>query len=195
MVSRTSQPLMCNCIVTVDSDKAPILLEKTVPVSKDDFSKAVHLANRLLLAIQPLLPAAGLAAPQIGENLSVFVFSPNRKDFKVAINPSYKPIGDAKLRGWEGCFSTMETKNGFQVANVERYEEIEANYQNSNGETVTERISGFAAKVFQHEMDHLDGILNINRPEAEVKRFNTQSELKAFMDGVKKEDSKRYQNS
>jgi peptide deformylase len=55
-------------------------------------------------------------------------------------------------------------------------------------------LDGFAARAFQHEYDHLQGIVNIHRQDAEIKVFETQEALFAFMSQVKKEDSQHYKN-
>lgn len=195
MVTPASQPLFCPCIVTLDSPNADVLRKPTKNVAQEEFHLAAAVGQELLLAIEPLRPAAGLAAPQIGQSLSVFIFSPNRQNYIVAVNPSYEPIGDAKVRGWEACFSTKMTSQGLQMTLVDRYETIQAKYFDLEGKSIVEKISGFAAKVFQHEMDHLLGVLNIDRPEAEIKIFATKEEMDAFLANVRKEDSKTYTNT
>jgi len=59
--------------------------------------------------LKPYLPAAGLAAPQIGISKSVFIFSFDRgpKNLEAVVNPRFVPIEDTKVEGWEGCFSVM----------------------------------------------------------------------------------------
>ena len=192
MVTPASQPIYCPCIVTLDSPNADVLRKQTNDINLNELSKASEVARELLQAIEPLRPAAGLAAPQIGREESVFIFSPDRQNYIVAVNPSYEPEGDEKVAGWEACFSTKETSQGFQMTLVERYVTISAKYYDLEGSTYVERISGFAAKVFQHEMDHLKGVLNIDRPEAVVKVFSTKEEMDDFMASVKKEDAKTY---
>lgn len=63
---------------------------------------------------------------------------------------------------------------------------------NVKGKKVEKLLEGFAAKVFQHEYDHLQGIENIYREDAIVMDFTTKEEMLTFMQQVKKEDSLRY---
>lgn len=193
MASPVSQPLVCPCIVTLDSPNADVLRKPVNALNDNEFSKASEVARQLLTAIEPLRPAAGLAAPQLGISLPVFIFSRDRVNYIVAVNPSYEPVDDTKIAGWEACFSTKETSQGLQMSLVERYETILAKYFDLNGQLIVEKISGFTAKVFQHEMDHLLGILNIDRPEAVVKVFANKQEMDDFLAKVRLEDSKTYQ--
>jgi peptide deformylase len=142
----------------------------------------------------PLMPAAGLAAPQIGISCSIFIFSYDRDPahLEIVINPTFVPIGEKKIVGWEGCFSTILVSGVRKVALVPRYEKIAVAYWTLDGVLVDRVLEGFAAKVFQHEYDHLRGMTNIYRDDAEVKEFATHEELNQFMVEVKKEDSKRY---
>jgi peptide deformylase len=75
---------------------------------------------------------------------------------------------------------------------VPRFEKIQVNYLNRQGEWVEKVLEGFAAKAFQHEYDHLQGIVNIYRPDAVAKSFDSKNELTTFMQVVKKEDATRY---
>ena len=55
-------------------------------------------------------------------------------------------------------------------------------------------LDGFAAKVFQHEYDHLQGMVNLNRPDAQVREFESKAAMDSFLSEVKKADSERYKN-
>jgi peptide deformylase len=181
-------------IVTVDSPLQHILKAKTEEIQEDELALAQEIVDKLLLALKPYLPAAGLAAPQIGISKSVFIFSFDRdpSHLEGVINPSFTPVGEAKTEGWEGCFSVMLSKGTWKLAKIPRYETIQVEYLNVNGEKVEKLLEGFAAKVFQHEYDHLQGIENIDREDAIVQDFATQEEMISFMQQVKKEDSLRY---
>jgi peptide deformylase len=181
-------------ILTVDNPQRFILNMKTKDIQKNEFPLAREIGEKLFLALEPYFPAAGLAAPQIGISRSVFIYSYDRdpKNLEVVINPSFIPIGEEKAEGWEGCLSVMITT--WKVAKVSRYEKIQAIYLNQNGERIQKNLEGFAAKVFQHEYDHLQGIVNIDRYDTIVKEFATKDELQAFMQAIKKEDAARYKN-
>ncbi|MBX9924581.1 MAG: peptide deformylase [Rhabdochlamydiaceae bacterium] len=176
-------------IVTVDSLEKEVLRQKTEEIYEDELPLAKEIAEKLFAALQPLLPAAGLAAPQIGISKSVFIFSFDRdpKNFEVVINPQFVPMSDELIEGWESCFSVL-----LQMAKVPRYQTIKATFLNLNGEKVEKVLEGFAAKVFQHEYDHLQGVENIDRKDSLVKSFESREELIAYLQEVKKEDSTRY---
>lgn len=111
---------------------------------------------------------AGLAAPQIGFAKKIIVFSvPEKPELKrwradfsqtmpktIFINPRYKPIGEERHEDVEACFS-VDDLAGF----VQRFKEIEYSAQLPDGTTVTGRAEGYLARVIQHEVDHVRGIL------------------------------------
>jgi len=181
-------------IVTVDSPLQEVLDKKTEEIQEGEFLLAREIAEKLFLALKPYLPAAGLAAPQIGISKSVFIFSFDRdpKNLEVVINPSFQPIGDAQTEGWEGCFSVILSDSTWKLAKVPRYETIRATFFNLEGKKVERRLEGFAATAFQHEYDHLQGVKNIDRKDALIKAFNSKEELLSFMQEVKKRDAARY---
>lgn len=181
-------------IVTIDSPERAVLKMKAEKISLDELSLANEIAEKMHSALKPHLPAAGIAAPQIGVSKAMFLFSYDRdpKHLEVVINPTFVPIGNEKMVGWEGCFSVILSNGIWKLAKVPRYEKIKATYLNLDGEKVEKILEGFAAKVFQHEYDHLQGMENIDRPDAEVKDFPSKEALLAFMQDVKKEDSTHY---
>lgn len=181
-------------IVTMDGPDAAILKKATKDFAADELQEANAVATQLFNALKPHLPAAGLAAPQIGISRSVFIYSYDRKpeNLEVAINATYEAAGDRTVEGWEGCFSSILCNGTYKVAKLPRHYAIDATYLNERGERVEKRLEGFAAKVFQHEYDHLQGVENINRPEAEVKDFPSKEALMAFMAEVKKQDAAEY---
>ena len=78
----------------------------------------------------------------------------------IMINPSYQPCSQRQEKGWEGCLSIPSIR-----ALVPRYLEISVNYTNPQGEAVSTRLDGFVARVFQHEFDHLEGLVYLDRVE------------------------------
>lgn len=106
---------------------------------------------------------AGLAAPQIGENLRVVIFEvnknrryPNREPipFTVLINPVITPVGDDIADDWEGCLSVPGLRG-----KVPRFTTIRYTGFDEFARPIARDVSGFHARVVQHECDHLDGIL------------------------------------
>lgn len=80
-------------IVTIDSSSKEILKKKTEDIRKDESNLAKEITEKLLTALAPYLPAAGLAAPQIGISKSVFIYSYDRepKHLEPVINPQFIP--------------------------------------------------------------------------------------------------------
>jgi peptide deformylase len=115
----------------------------------------------------------GLAAPQIGVGLRLFVMEdppewcekdPLRKEkdrepfpFTVVVNPQWRALGDERAEFLEGCLSIPE----FQ-AKVPRFTKIEARWLDQHAAPQAEVLTGWKARVFQHEFDHLDGKLYID---------------------------------
>ena len=178
--------------LTIDSPKQAILHCKTDDILIEELDLAREIGEKLFLALKPYFPAAGLAAPQIGISKSIFIYSFDRnpKNLEVVINPSFIPIGQEQVEGWEGCLSVITTT--WKMAKVPRYEMIQVTYMNQNGEVIEKILKGFAAKVFQHEFDHLQGMINIHRPDAIIREFEAKEEMENFMQAVKKEDAARY---
>lgn len=181
-------------IVTINSHHHCVLTQKTEQIHKDELPLARTIAEKLFLALEPHFPAAGLAAPQIALKKSLFIYSYDRDPahLQVVINPSYEPIGNQVILGWEGCLSVLTGEGPWKLAKVPRYEKIQVHYQNLEGEKIDIPLEGFAAKVFQHEWDHLQGIVNIYRPDAEIKVFKCKEALFEFMKQVKKQDPLHY---
>jgi peptide deformylase len=94
----------------------------------------------------------GLAAPQIGRNIRVFIALD-----EVYINPELTPVEESGTSiHKEGCYSLDRERFDYEV---ERYNEILLRWQNKRGKWRKERFKGFRAQVIQHEYDHLEGRL------------------------------------
>jgi len=109
------------------------------------------------------LNGVGLAAPQIGVNLRVVIFevsgNPRYPEAEtvpqtVLIDPVITPLSDAMEEGWEGCLS-IPGMRGL----VPRYTHLRYQGRDEYGALIDRTVSGFHARVVQHECDHLDGIL------------------------------------
>jgi peptide deformylase len=103
----------------------------------------------------------GLAAPQIHEDLRLFVAlldsDPDSEAF-VVVNPEIVPLSDNKVEGWEGCLSIPDIRGM-----VPRYAEILVRALDRTGKKMELTLKGFPARVAQHETDHLDGVLFFDR--------------------------------
>lgn len=101
----------------------------------------------------------GLAAPQIGENKSIFITYIN-DEFKIYINPKLIKVSTDCNLYRESCLSC-----GYTWADVKRPRAITLEYLNEQGETGTEEADGFLARLLQHEYDHLLGVVNLDKAE------------------------------
>jgi peptide deformylase len=107
----------------------------------------------------------GLAAPQVFISLRVFlagILPATEVDgppgIEVLINPKVIPLTDETAKAWEGCLSFPEL-----LVLVPRPKAVRVEYVNALGESVVRDLHGFAARVVQHEFDHLEGILTLER--------------------------------
>jgi peptide deformylase len=105
----------------------------------------------------------GLAAPQVHEELRVFVAlldeDPGPEiEASVVINPEIVPVTEEKEEGWEGCLSIPDIRGM-----VPRYTDITLRGLDRAGKKVELSLKKFAARVAQHETDHLDGVLFFER--------------------------------
>ena len=109
------------------------------------------------------LNGAGLAAPQIGVSLRVVIFevqsNPRYRDaeavpYTVLINPVIKTLDDEQEDGWEGCLSVPGLRGL-----VPRYRRLRYRGFDASGVAIDRTVENFHARVVQHEVDHLDGIL------------------------------------
>ena len=112
----------------------------------------------------------GLAAPQIDvgyrlaiieiENTSTRYGEVEHTPFDVYINPTITSIEDEIAGYWEGCLSVPD-----MMGYVERQQHIRIDYTDRDGMPASKEVHGFLATVFQHEFDHLDGVLYVDRIE------------------------------
>lgn len=141
----------------------PILRKKSV---------ALDLENINWTEIKPLLldmeetmlkkDGAGLAAPQIGQNIRLVVIRQEDKTIWM-INPQITKKSWAKEIEEEGCLSVLNNKGEIIYAPVERHKKINCIYFDEKGRKQKITAQKLIARVIQHELDHLDGILFIDR--------------------------------
>ena len=105
----------------------------------------------------------GLAAPQVHEDIRIFVAlleedPGDKSEATVIINPEIVPVGTTKSEGWEGCLSIPDIRGM-----VPRWTDITMRALDRTGKAIELPLKGFAARVAQHETDHLDGVLFFDR--------------------------------
>ena len=141
----------------------PRLLRLAQPVTEFD-TDALHLLVSDMLDSMRAVNGAGLAAPQIGVDLQLVIFGSNDRNPRypdrplvpptVLVNPVVTPLGDLQVDDWEGCLSVPGLRGM-----VPRWEAIRYTGFDQYGDPIDRSVSGFHARVVQHECDHLVGKL------------------------------------
>lgn len=141
---------------------APLLLQVAQPVQQFD-TPELHALIADMLDTMKAHNGAGLAAPQVGMSLQVVIFggfkSPRYPDaeeipFTVLANPTLLPLNDHTNDGWEGCLSVPGMRGL-----VPRYTQLRYQGFDQYGRVIDRTVTDFHARVVQHEVDHLHGML------------------------------------
>ncbi|MFF0362110.1 peptide deformylase [Streptomyces fungicidicus] len=152
----------------------PVLRRGTEPY---DGQLGPALLARFVAALRVTMhaaPGVGLAAPQVGVGLRIAVIEdpapvPQEvrlarervpQPFRVLVNPAYEPVGARRSGFFEGCLSVP----GYQAV-VVRPAEVRLTGQDEHGRALDELFGGWPARIVQHETDHLDGTLYLDRAE------------------------------
>jgi peptide deformylase len=133
----------------------PVLRTTALPVTT--FDKELRRLVKDLTDTMRDAPGSGLAAPQIGVSLRVFTYDVGEESGHL-INPVLGPFSDELMDGEEGCLSLPGLS--FELKRPER---VIAAGQNEYGEPVIIEGSGYLSRAIQHETDHLDGVIFIDR--------------------------------
>jgi peptide deformylase len=156
----------------------PVLRQPAADVSIDEI-RTPEFQQFLVDMLETMTAAGGigLAAPQVFVGKRIFlagILPPaateddgvdddeededERPGVEVFINPRFAVVSDERADGWEGCLSFIE----LQVL-VSRHVWVVVDYLNALGEPCRKELAGFRARVVQHELDHLEGVLTIDR--------------------------------
>lgn len=146
-------------LMEIVSLPTPVLRRKAHKVEKFD--------NELQVLVEDMIetmrdaPGVGLAAPQVNvsQRLIVVEYGADEdetipKKLYVVANPEIKPLSEEKELGVEGCLSVPGL-----VGEVERFTKIQVKGQNRRGQPIKITAEGWLARIFQHELDHLNGVL------------------------------------
>lgn len=150
----------------------PALRAVAVPydgqLGTDELARLLHVMHRTMRAA----PGVGLAAPQLGLPLALAVVEdPGTPDaetarvrerepvpFRVLVDPHYAPVGEDTAAFYEGCLSVT----GYQAV-VARARTVRLTGSDEHGTAIDELVTGWAARIVQHETDHLGGTLYLDR--------------------------------
>lgn len=160
----------------------PLLRQVAPPVTRFDAALSALLAD--MDDTMRSLNGAGIAAPQIGVSLRVVIFevqeNPRYPDvdpvpYTVLINPQLTALAEEQEEGWEGCLSVPGMRGL-----VPRYRRLRYRGLDSNGAPLERTVEGFHARVVQHEVDHLDGVLYPQRVR-DLRNFGFEDALAGQM--------------
>lgn len=155
----------------------PILRRQSRPLTRDEISSpSIQQLIELMRDAMRDAPGVGLAAPQIGESLQLAVIEDRTEyisdlpaeqlaerqraaiPFHVIINPKLSFLDDSTAEFFEGCLSVA----GYQAV-VDRALNVRVECLNERGEEITINAHGWYARILQHEIDHLNGTLYVDR--------------------------------
>lgn len=146
----------------------PVLRQRARSVRKIDDKDIQVLIDNLVATVMDV-DGVGIAAPQVYEPKRLFIMAshpnprypkaPNMEPTAV-INPRIIKHSSKKIKDWEGCLSLPGIRGL-----VPRWGWVEAEYQDRKGKVVKTQYEGFLARIFQHEYDHLEGVVFLDRVE------------------------------
>lgn len=168
------------------TEEDEMLRKKSKPIV--DFDERLHALLDDMAETMRKYEGAGLAGVQIGVLKRVFVMDTGH-GLRECINPiilKQEGINKVKI---EGCLS-VPGKCGY----VERPEKVWVEYYDRNGEKVTKKFTGFEAKCFCHENDHLDGILYIDKASKMFKDRDEYGEYKSKEENTQNEKTRNKQS-
>ena len=146
-----------------------VLRKRALEVENILGDECQQLIKKMLLAVSES-GGVGIAAPQIHHSLRIFIMcsKPNNRypdaplmEPTAVINPEILHYSSDKVKDWEGCLS-VPSMRGL----VPRFSRITVRYFDQQGHELQQELSGFIARIFQHELDHLNGLTFIDQLES-----------------------------
>lgn len=147
----------------------PILRQQAQPISNTHDGQIQKLIDDLI-AIVSQANGVGIAAPQVAHSYRLFIVAsrPNARypsapamEPTAMLNPKIIAHSSEVVKGWEGCLSIPGIRG-----TVLRYQAVEVEYTTRDGKLHRQELTDFVARIFQHELDHLDGIVFLDRLES-----------------------------
>ena len=140
----------------------PVLKSRATPVK--DFDESLERLAEDMKRVMRENEGVGLAANQIGRLKRIFVASFEDEEYAV-VNPVIEEWSEASEKDIEGCLSIPETR-----VEVERSCTVTVSGKDPSGTPVHIKAEGLLARIFQHEIDHLDGVLILDRTDRESRK-------------------------
>ena len=163
----------------------PVLRTLAAPVEHSASVEVRALIDDMLATLREA-DGVGIAAPQVYEPVALFIVasrpSPRYSEAptmepEVVINPEILERSADMIKGWEGCLSIPGIRG-----EVPRHRHIRARYQTAGGQQIEREFTGFVARIFQHEADHLRGIVFLDRLES-TRDVVTEREYQKLLKG------------
>lgn len=135
----------------------PRLKKKSAPVEK--FHQTLADLAAVMIQLMREHRGVGLAAPQVGHGIRMFVMNPTGEDAddRIYVNPVLSDV-EGEESGEEGCLSLPEV-----TAEITRNQTVTLRARDLLGNAIEQKATGYIARIWQHEIDHLDGILITDR--------------------------------
>ncbi len=162
----------------------PILRQPAQEVENIQNGKIQQLIDDLMLTVTDA-NGVGIASPQVGESYRLFIMAsrPNARyphapemEPTAIINPKIIAHSREVVKGWEGCLSVPGIRGL-----VPRYKTIEVEYFDRNGQLQTQQFTDFISRIFQHEIDHLNGVVFVDRLESTLDMVTEQEYQKRIV--------------
>ncbi|MGH2412162.1 MAG: peptide deformylase [Brasilonema sp.] len=162
----------------------PILRQAAQPVENITDERIQHLIDALITTAKSA-NGVGIAAPQVSQSVRLFIVAsrPNPRyphapfmEPKAMINPRIVAHSSKVIKDWEGCLSIPGIRGL-----VPRYRAIQVEYSDRQGNLQCQEFTDFVARIVQHELDHLDGIVFLERVET-IRDLFTEQEYSASCD-------------
>ncbi|MFM7449478.1 MAG: peptide deformylase [Leptolyngbyaceae cyanobacterium] len=161
------------------------LRQQAIDVDALESDRTQQLIDNLIMTVRAV-NGVGIASPQVGEASRLFIVAshPNPRyptapemEPTAMINPRILSRSSEMVKGWEGCLSVPGIRGL-----VPRYQTIDVEYTGRNGKLQRQILTDFVARIFQHELDHLDGIVFLDRVESS-RDLLTESEYQRQIEG------------
>lgn len=165
----------------------PILRQKATVVENINEQRIQKLIDDLMATVAQA-NGVGIAAPQVAQSCRLFIVAsrpnpryPNAPSMEptAMINPKIIASSTEIVKGWEGCLSIPGIRGL-----VPRSQAIEVEYTNRNGKVQKQELTDFVARIFQHECDHLDGIVFLDKLESTLDIITEQEYQKRVINNT-----------
>ena len=165
----------------------PVLRSIALPVEDIESDRIQKIIDDLMATVAPA-NGVGIAAPQIAESYRLFIVAsrpslryPHAPEMEptAMINPRIIARSEEMVKDWEGCLSVPGIRGL-----VPRHRSIEIEYSDRQGKLQRQELTDFVARIFQHEYDHLDGIVFVDRVESTRELITEDEYQKRIVDGL-----------